>query len=70
MRSEEPLGPLPSWEELRRAALETREELRVAQARTARQEAAVRIRPGRVLAHGERRRGAELGGHGLPESKR
>jgi len=46
---EEPLGPLPSWEALRRAAMETREELRVAQARTARQEAAVRVARGGFL---------------------
>ena len=46
---EEPLGPLPSWEALRRTALETREELRVAQARTARQEAAVRLARGGFL---------------------
>jgi len=44
--AEEPLGPLPPWEELRRTALETREELRVAQARTARQEAAVQFARG------------------------
>lgn len=46
---EEPLAPLPSWEELRRTALETREELRVAQARTARQEAVVRLARGEFL---------------------
>jgi len=43
------LGPLPSWEELRRTALETREEMRVAQARIARQEAAVRFARGGFL---------------------
>ena len=46
---EEPLPSLPSWEELRRAALEAREELRVAQARTARQEAVVRLARGEFL---------------------
>ena len=46
---EEPLDPLLSWEVLLRAALETREELRVAQARTARQEAAVRLARGGFL---------------------
>ncbi len=46
---EEPLPPLPPWEELRRTALETREELRGAQARTARQEAVVRIARGGFL---------------------
>jgi outer membrane protein TolC len=46
---EEPLSPLSPWEELRRTALETREELRVAQARTARQEAAVRVARGGFL---------------------
>ena len=46
---EEPLGPVPSWEVLLRAALETREELRVAEARTARQEAAVRVARGGFL---------------------
>ena len=46
---EEPLSPVPSWEVLLRTALETREELRVAQARTARQEAAVRVARGGFL---------------------
>jgi len=46
---EEPLGPVPSWEMLLRSALDTREELRVAQARTARQEAAVRVARGGFL---------------------
>ena len=46
---EEPLDPLPSWEELLGMALETREELRVARARTARQEAVVRIAQGAFL---------------------
>ncbi len=46
---EEPLESIPSWEALRRAALETREEMRVAKARTALQEAAVRIARGGFL---------------------
>lgn len=44
-----PLPPLPPWEELRRRALESRDELRVAAARTARQEAFVRIARGGFL---------------------
>lgn len=46
---QDPLPPLPSWEELRRMALEAREELRAARARTARQEAAVRFARGAFL---------------------
>lgn len=44
--AEEPLDPIPSWEVLLEMAMEAREELRVARARTARQEAAVRIARG------------------------
>ncbi len=40
------LPALPSWEELRRQALESRQEVRVARARSARQEALVRIARG------------------------
>jgi outer membrane protein len=47
--AEGPLYPLSSWEELLGMALEAREELRVAKARTARQEAAVRIARGAFL---------------------
>jgi len=56
------LPPLPSWEELREAALEAREEVRAARARTARQEAGVRLARGgffpSISAEGEVSRGA------------
>lgn len=46
---EQPLAPLPPWEELRRRALQSRDELRVARARVARQEALVRMARGTFL---------------------
>jgi len=56
------LPPLPSWEELREAALDAREEVRAARARTARQEAEVRFSRGSffpsISAQGQVSRGA------------
>lgn len=47
--AEAPLPTLPPWEELRRKALESRAELRVARARSAREEALVRMARGTFL---------------------
>ncbi len=47
--SETLLPPLPPWEELRRRALDSREELQVARARRSRQEALVRLARGAFL---------------------
>jgi outer membrane protein TolC len=47
--AETSLPPLPSWAELRDSALDSREEMRAALARTARQEAVVRLARGAFL---------------------
>ncbi len=60
--AEVPLSPLPSWEILRRDALTAREEVRAARARTAQQEARVRLARGgffpSISADAELSRGA------------
>jgi len=47
--ADEPLPPLPEWEELRQTALDTRDELYLTRARTDRQEAEVRLARGAFL---------------------
>jgi len=44
--TDEALPPLPTWEELRLSAMESREEIRAARARTERQQAGVRLARG------------------------
>ena len=66
---EEPLGPLRSWEVLLQAALENREEMREAQARTACQEAAVRLARGGFLPTVNADAGLSLGTANSPGSR-